>query len=132
MQTNVTEIAWNWFYIKNIRVKCIKFIRWFDLIGSDCSYRLNMHGAKHLHSFIKSQLNTLHKKFQTHTVKDITQKMEFACITCIHGVMWLPFNWTFSTVPPIDSTRGFKVSSRRSVWSIVSKMNFTCVRRAHT
>lgn len=29
-----------------------------------------MHGARRLSSFIKSHLNTLHKKFVTHTVKD--------------------------------------------------------------
>lgn len=43
----------------------------------------------------------------------------------MHGVIWLPLNWIFSIVPPIDSTRDFSVSSRRSVSSIVSKLNFT-------
>lgn len=49
-------------------------------------------------------------------------------ITCMHGVIWLPLNETFSSVPPIDSTRDFKVSSRRSVSSIASKLNFTWIK----
>lgn len=53
------------------------------------------------------------------------KEINFACHTGTHGVIWLPLNWTFSSVPPIDSTRGFNVSSRRSVSSIVSKLNFT-------
>ena len=43
----------------------------------------------------------------------------------MHGVIWLPLNWTFSIVPPIESTRGFNVSSIRSVSSMLSKLNFT-------
>lgn len=49
----------------------------------------------------------------------------FHTITWMQGVIWLPFSDTFSSVPPIDSTRGFNVSSSNSVSSIVSKLNFT-------
>lgn len=43
----------------------------------------------------------------------------------MHGVMWLPLNSTFSTVPSKESTRGVSVSSRIFVSSIVSELNFT-------
>lgn len=45
--------------------------------------------------------------------------------TCMHGVIWVPRSTTFSSFPPINSTRGFRASSRRSVSSIVSESNLT-------
>lgn len=54
----------------------------------------------------------------------MTRKRPKRC-TCTHGVIWFPLNSTFSSVPLIDSTRGFSVCSSRSVSSIVSEMNFT-------
>lgn len=59
--------------------------------------------------------------------KQINKKIKncFHTITWMQGVIWLPFSETFSSVPPIDSTRGFSVSSSKSVSSIVSKLNFT-------
>lgn len=45
--------------------------------------------------------------------------------TWTQGVIWLPLISTFSSVPPIASTRDFNVASRVSVSSIPSKLNFT-------
>lgn len=48
----------------------------------------------------------------------------------MQGVIWLPLSNTFSNVPPIEATRGLKVSSRRSVSSIVSELNLTCIKNS--
>lgn len=72
--------------------------------------------------WVKNEL-IANKNFQD--VARMYTNNEYGQYTCMHGVIWLPLNWTFSIVPPMDSTRGFKVSSRRSVSSIVSELNFT-------